>query len=44
MNAAINLLAESAQQLQEMSKSLEENISFFRVDNIRESIHDITEA
>ena len=44
MNAAINLLAESAQQLQEMSKSLEENISFFCVDNIRESIHDITEA
>lgn len=31
LNATINLLAESAGRLQELSKSLEENISFFRI-------------
>ena len=46
MNATINILAESAQQLQDMAKSLEENISFFHMerDRIKDSIHEAIEA
>lgn len=42
LNATINLLAESAEQLQDLSKSLEENISFFQMgeDKLKESLHD----
>ena len=31
LNATMNLLAESAESLQQLSSTLEENVSFFRV-------------
>jgi prefoldin subunit 5 len=33
LNATMNILAESASSLQEVSKSLEDNIAFFRDEN-----------
>lgn len=46
LNATINLLAESARQLQELSEGMEGNISFFRLEGQRLSgkIHEKLEA
>lgn len=38
LNATINLLAESAGRLRELSENLEENISFFKIDNLEKKL------
>lgn len=46
LNATINILAEAAGKLQELSKQMEENISFFRVEGSRilEKVNDRLDA